>query len=302
MIDLGLDSAGSWIVETWHSTPASARTIVTAAFGAFIGAWLTSRSQEKRRVVEELKALHAAFSLCFSITSRAIALKRLVRPMKERHDRAVDTYEEQQQRQDGLPEVKLDLQILSQLKFPGELLEKIVFEKCSVGPKALASAIALTAAIDDLRHSIEFRNALVSEFREKGDEMTALGNIRIYVGAYAAGLVDNRFRANMMALTTQTDDCIFFSIMLAEELLRYENRLYVRNMFKYRLGMSELLPIDWTAAREEKLIPDEARYPSWTLAFPRRVSTWKRLVAWVNGLFVRTATLAKHRAPPRAEG
>jgi len=76
-------------IETWQGTPAAVKTIITAALGIIIGAWLTSRSQTKCRVVDELKVVHAACALCFSITPDACAKEQRIRPMKERHDGAV---------------------------------------------------------------------------------------------------------------------------------------------------------------------------------------------------------------------
>jgi hypothetical protein len=64
-------SLWSTAAETWRNTPAPVKTIVTAAFGTVIGAWLAGRSQAKRRIIDELKAVRAACALCFSITNRA---------------------------------------------------------------------------------------------------------------------------------------------------------------------------------------------------------------------------------------
>jgi hypothetical protein len=282
-------SAWSIIAETWHNTPGPVKTIVTAAFGTIVGAWLTSRSQEKRRIVEELKALHAAHSPCFSIVNRAFALKRQqVLPMKQRHDEAVAAYRTHQLQQQGLLEFQLDLQTLSQLKFPGELLEKMVFEKCGVGAKGHAAAISLTGAIDDLRNSIDYRNGLISDFRVRNAAMTELERIQFYVGAPGAGQIDNRFPHNIEALSKQTDDCIFFSMTLVDELLRRSDQLWARNWWKYRLGIPKLLPADWTMSRELGLIPDEADYVNWTGGFRRPPTRWERLRSWMEGLSVKS--------------
>jgi hypothetical protein len=256
------------------------KTIITAALGTIIGAWLTSRSQAKRRVVDELKAVYAARALCFSITNRALALKRQqIRPMKQRHDEAVAAYHAHQ----GPLELSLDLQTISQLKFPDTPLEKIVFEKCAVGVKALAAVTSLSGAIDDLRNSIDFRNDLISEFREKRAAMTELDRIQLYVGAPRAGEVDARFVTNIRALSHQTDDCIFFSSLLADELMHYGNKLRSRNRLKFRLGMPRLLPVDWKIAREASLIPDEAEYANWVAGFKRPPTKWERFCSLVKG-------------------
>jgi hypothetical protein len=266
--------------ETWRSTPTPIKAVVTTAFGIAIGAWLTSRTQAKRRVVDELKALRAARAVCFSITNRALSLKRQqTRPMKERYDHAVAAFQGHRQ---GLLELHMDLQTLSQLKFPSDVLERIVFEKTAIGEKGLAVTVALSGAIDDLRNSINFRNELISEFREKRDTMTELERITLYVGAPKAGEIDNRFGHNVQALYSQTDDCIFFSMLLVDELMKHSNALYSRNRLKFRLGRSKLLPIDWTKAREANLIPDEAGYTDWAAGFKPRPTVWSRFCRWTK--------------------
>jgi hypothetical protein len=94
---------------------------------------------------------------------------------------------------------------MSQLKFAGEILEKIVFEKCSIGGKGNAAVVALTGAIDDLRNSIDYRNNLILDFRATKDEMSELQRIQLFVGAAQEGEIDNRFQNNVLALSLERE-------------------------------------------------------------------------------------------------
>ena len=52
--------------------------ILVAVFGLagiVLGAWLTSRRDTTRRVLEEITAIRAARALCFSIINRLLSLK-----------------------------------------------------------------------------------------------------------------------------------------------------------------------------------------------------------------------------------
>jgi hypothetical protein len=144
------------------------------------------------------------------------------------------------------------------------------------------SVTALSGAIDDLRNSIDYRNRLISEFREQRDKMTELDRIQLYVGAPKAGEVDARFVSNVQALSKQIDDCIFFGKVLAAELVQYSNALRSRNRLRYRSGVSKLLPVDWTTAQEANLIPDEADFANWLAGFKRLPSRWERFCSWVK--------------------
>jgi hypothetical protein len=204
-----LKSIASSIGQIWTSTPGPVQTILIAAFGTLIGAWLTGRSQAKRRVVDELKAIHAAYALGFTIANKALSLKRQhIRPMKELYDNVVSTYDAFTENPVGPLGLDLDLRTLSQPRFASDSLERIAFEKCSLGHRALAAVVSVKDATDDLKFSIDFRNDLIADFKNN-PPATHLEKIALYVGAYANDAVDLRFGHNLDALAHQVDDCIF---------------------------------------------------------------------------------------------
>jgi hypothetical protein len=273
-----LSAAASLTTETWQSTPAAVKTIVTAAFGTLIGAWLTSRSQAKRRVVEELKAIHAAYTVCFSILNKALAIKRQhIRPMTIQFETTVAAYDAWMENPQNRLNVELDLRTLSKLRFANAALERTVFEKCSLGHKGLAAALSLEDAADDLNSSIEYRNNLVADF-QKNPPPNQLERIAFYVGAYRDDKVDLRFTNNVEALLHQVDDCIFFGMLLSEELYKLERKLRSRNRWKYRLEVPRQHPADWTLARNEDLIPDKSQYADWLRGFKKPPSIWDRIL------------------------
>jgi hypothetical protein len=170
--------------DTWHNTPAIVKTIITAAFGTLIGAGLTSRSQAKRRIVGELKAIHAAYTICFSIVNKALAIKRQhIQPMSIKYEADVSTYDAWKENPRGPLNLELDLRTLSRLRFANAALEHTVFEKCSLGHMGLAAALSLEDAADDLNLSIDYRNNLVTDF-QKNPPATHDDRIAFYVGAY----------------------------------------------------------------------------------------------------------------------
>ena len=101
------------------------RTILVAGVGTIVGAWVTSRSQTKRRILDELRAITAARALCFSVTNRAMGLKRRhVRPLKQRFEQALINF--QNRRAGAVVEIMLDMNELSRVKFPDAVLERVV--------------------------------------------------------------------------------------------------------------------------------------------------------------------------------
>lgn len=274
----------SLLAEIWRSTPLPVKGILTAAIGTIIGAWLTSRANTKRRVVDELRALHAAYALCFTVANKALALKRQhLRPMWDKYSAATEAYDAYVVNPIGPFAIDLDLQTLSQPRFADESLERIVFEKCSLGHRGLAAIVSLRDATKDVKESIDFRNDLINNFREN-TPATEFEKIAVYVGAYHEEKVDQRFGHNLEALFKQIDDCIFFSMFLADQILQSERKLRGRNWWRFRLNLPKQYPADWSLARNEALIPPESQYVDWLRGFKKPPSWWQRLETWFRGL------------------
>jgi hypothetical protein len=284
----------SVLTEFWHAFGTAARerpalvTFITAALGTAFGAYLTSRSAAKKRVVDELKAIRAAYALCQTIINGAFAIKgQHIRSMKERFDVALAAVEAHQLNPQGQLQLDLDLNTLSQVTFPTDRLLGVVFEKCSPPMKCLTIAVQLHTSTTDLKASIDGRNELIKAFQEKTPE-TEIAKLRLYFGLPGPNGVDARFRSNLQALSHQTDDCIVFSVMLAEELLKYGNSIHRRNRRWYRLGMRKMVAGDWSIAIAAGLLPPRAAYSDWDNKFiypPTRWQLFKRAfqsARWVD--------------------
>jgi hypothetical protein len=197
-------------------------TLASAAFGAFAGAWINNRIQTKKAIVEEMNAVRATLVLCFSISNRFISLKRQhVRPMQNRYVQAREEYAEFQERartHRGPPplvhDFHADLQTITPVIAPIQILERYIFEKISIRGRALAAAVDLVGAIDGLEKSIKYRNNLIAEIHKESPVDPRLLAERYFGLRNANGATDERFRASVDAIYAQTDDCIFFSDFL----------------------------------------------------------------------------------------
>jgi chaperonin GroES len=259
-------------------------TLASAAFGAFAGAWINSRVQTKRVVVAELNSVSAAMSLCFSICNISIGLKRqYVAPMHDAYERTLKEYAE------AVATLKLghhrsvfvlraDLQTLLPPKMPTELLERCVFEKISIRGRALAAAVQLVGSIDGLASAIEGRNDVIKELQGAPDRKLREEK---YLGLRSAeGVTDDRYRASIKGIFDQTNDCIFFSRILAEDLLKYGNHLRKRCVRRLMLGLPKLAAADWSTAERAGLMPSADLYKAWLDGFKANPSIWLRLRYW----------------------
>jgi len=274
-------------------------TVVAAAFGAFFGAWgaqvIISRNQTKQAVIAELNSVSAALMLCFSICNRFVSLKKQhVRPLRDQYmgaKRALDDFLEAAKTHTGpqppVFEFSLDLRTITPVKVPTEMLNRSLFEKISIRGRALAAAVDLVGAIDGLDKTIRYRNDLIEEV-QKGPPLSHEERAQKYFGQKTEeGIIDERFPSSVEGIYVQTDDCIFFSRILADDLFEYGMKLRNRYAWKFRLRTPKLSEADWSIAEKDGLIPPTEQYKNWLQGFKKRPTTFNRLTIWVRSLWGR---------------
>jgi hypothetical protein len=275
-------SVSSYFPDYWLGT------LVSAAFGAFIAAWVNNRIQTKKLVVEELNGIRASLILCFSIRNRYVSLKRqFVRPMHEQYIRAKEEHDRARQKAAAggaqvVYNFRPDYRSLTPVIVPVQVLERYVFEKIRVRGRAIAAMVDLGGAIDGHDKAIRQQNELISYIHSRSPwEPAELAEL--YFGfRNAHGVTDDRFKDNLHAIYDQTNDCIFFSRILSKDLVDYGNRLRRKYAWKYRLGVPKFKDANWTAAIQAGLIPSDDLYVNWLRGFPIPPTKWQRFVAFIK--------------------
>ncbi|MGM4926007.1 hypothetical protein AB8A31_24110 [Tardiphaga sp. 804_B3_N1_9] len=271
----------------WHQTPGAVKTFLTAAIGALFGAWVTSRSQKKKEIVAELRALRAAQALCFAVVNKALAIKsQHVRSLKENFDSVFAAFTDYQRNPQGTFNANLDLQTLSQTTFATPALEKTLFEKCFLGGRSIATVVALCESADDLKRTIDLRNELTKEFRGKAPT-GHLEKLSFYLGLPSGGGQDTRWKDCVHALYAQTDDCIFFGRQLGDRIIEAEHALRANYRWRYRLPGKKIGPPNWDIAKKAGLIPPDSNYRDWVKGFKKELTATERIKARLTSLFYR---------------
>src|SRR5262249_50066987 len=157
-----------------------------------------------------------ALVLCFSVSNRFMSLKRQsIRPMRNRYVQARqehDEFKERARTHRGPPPLvynfQADLQTITPVIAPIQVLERYVFEKISIRGRALAAAVDLVGAIDGLEKAIKYRNDLIAEVHKESPVQAERLAERYFGLRNASGVTDERFKMNIEAIYSQTDDCI----------------------------------------------------------------------------------------------
>ena len=265
-------------------------TLYSAAFGAFAGAWINNRIRTKKVVVAELNAARAVYALCFSITNRVMSLKdEHIRPMRNRYLQLRQEYDEFilcARSYKGPPplifEFRADLNTITPIIIPIQALERHVFDKVSAPPRALAALVELIGSFDALDKIIKHRSDLIKEMREDRKAITP----ERYFGYMAEdGVIDENFKGTVEAIYIQTDNCIFYSKVLADEIQAYHNRKRTAS-WHYRLGIRKLKAADWSIAERKGLVPLNDGFAEWLRGFQEEPTRWQRTIAYVRRLFL----------------
>ncbi|HFQ9248442.1 hypothetical protein ACM719_17430 [Pseudomonas aeruginosa] len=139
--------------------------------------------------------------------------------------------------------------------------------KISAAGRAIASVSALADAISNLNGALTGRNELLTKIKD--EQLPAGAGVEhFYFGLpYAKGKANLEFGGYVKALTLYTDDVIFYSIKLCDDLR--EHGLRVAKTHQKKLGGKApgVSNVDWSKADEEGLLPNDEDYESWLSGF-----------------------------------
>ncbi|MDT2022814.1 hypothetical protein [Methylocella sp. CPCC 101449] len=248
-------------VRVWAAV-ASPIFIATAStfIAAFAGTWgaqlLAERTANRRLMLSEMRGVNAALGLAFNITNTYIVLKKqYVNPL-------VEAYESQNVARKAHPKgepfhYRLDLLNLTPPFSPIDELRQILGEKITPDGKALVLLTPLVQSIQGVADTLTRRDAWIAEIKKLPDSSDKLKAAMFFGLPQEGGLIDDRYPTFVKGLKDQTDDCIAFSILLAEALLKYGERLAML----YGEGAPKISKAHYGKAKS--LLPDMTLYQDW---------------------------------------
>lgn len=114
-----------------------------------------------------------------------------------------------------------------------------------------------------MAESLGLRNEVIANFRASSPVPDSVLTPLYFGLRNKTGRVDLTYPNCVDAISSYTDDCIFFSKLLIEDLVQHGRRLV--GTFGKR-GPKIHNP-DWSKATQMNLIPDEKLYAEWLSAF-----------------------------------
>ncbi len=284
---MDIDLAAFWQYSNAFFNSTFFTAISASCAGAFAGAVaaqrIVERGKERAEILVEMNNTSAATVTALSLCNTFLAIKKVhVKPLRTLFDRQKSDYSIRVQRQpfgqltSDTPPLVFDLQmlVLLPLQLPLDTLHHLVFEKLSLDDRrALMLLNALSGTIHTLNISVENRNRLIASYQAA--RMSVDDLIPLYFGLpdRSEHVVNQEYPALIEAIYRQTDEGIFFSKSLCEDLYDHNRTLAVK--FKKLFGKGApgtMDKPDFTTPEREGLIPLDAEFPDWLTLFRKEKS------------------------------
>ncbi len=254
-------SLSSTDIGQWSSA------LISAGFGAGVGAWMAARisrnAKQRDELLTELRSIDVATTLCSSVIDVAGSLKKqYVAALLEKYNSDLERFE--LYKVDKKPEVPFKLNIdhmkLQAVTPPIIELQALVVKDMSISPNGVRSMTALADAVVNLNGMIEVYNTILENFRN-GGLPAGFTRESYYLGLPVRGVVNNEYGSAVRGMANYTNDVLFFACKLSDCLTT--QGVKVRDRFKDLSGEKRLIRRLDTFSDTASLIPPDSDYEGW---------------------------------------
>lgn len=176
-----------------------------------------------------------------------------------------------------------DLESFSNVKVPIEELVSFVFGRLQLlNGRALAVAPTIAQSVQFQGEAVQKRENLIVDFKARTSNESHI----LFFGLPTQSGMDKTYPDTVDAIYSYTDDCLFFSKLICEDLMRHGEK--TRDTFVREFGADCPFINEPIFADVEKmgLMPDEANYGQWATNFltrgPPTKGIWDWLKFWRN--------------------
>lgn len=241
--------------------------LISAGFGAGIGAWTANRiarsAKLRDELLAELRSIDVALTLCSSVIDVAGALKKqhvvsLLRKYESDLTRFA-VYHVSGNRDEPF-ELSIDNLKFQVISPPVAELQGLVVKDMSISPNGVRSMVALAEAVGNLNGMIEEYNGLLMMFRNAALP-AGFTPEHYYLSLPMNGVVNNEYGSAVRGMATYTDDVIFFAFKLAGCLTL--QGLKVRDRYEKISGEKRLVRRLDMISESADFIPPDSAYERW---------------------------------------
>ena len=242
-----------------------------AAAGALGAQHVIEKTKAREEGLKELRSTNAAIIVAFTTCNTALGFKKqLVRPMVERFNAgrsALQSFREEKQlgqRQGNSPfKFQADLIAFSAPVISIETLKTLVFDRTSSLGKPLMLVSLVENASVGLATAITKRELLMSEFKSETQEPESWP-LRYFGEALSSGHTFREYADLVDVIDSYTNDLIFFSAKLSEELVLHGHALHTSFTKRFGKGAPNVNEPNFAGPKSSGLFPPESDYSAWS--------------------------------------
>lgn len=256
-------------------------SLVGALAGAYFGARSAQRVAERGKLREELtseiRKVNAALALSFGIVNSMLTLKKQhVAALKSaydaerlRHEDYVAKRKTGQIQGDAPFVLKADFRTMPAVTQPLPVLQDIVFGRLSAVGRPLNLVASLGEVVENLNTAITQRNELIEMF--KAGKLPPGANIPdMYLALpYGGGHVNQQYPDLVGAISSYTDNAIFFTHLLCNDLREYGNEVAATFKKSFKDPAPRVTEVDFKQAEADGMLPNADEYKTWFTAFQK---------------------------------
>ena len=140
--------------------------------------------------------------------------------------------------------------------------------------------MTLNQTIEGLTNALQKRNALIEQYKVDFKDDTSDLVVHYFGFPYRGGHVNREYPDTIEALSRQTDDGIFFSCMLCEELHSHGKKLADEFKRKFKKDVPRINEVSFEQAKKDGMVPDAKDYPDWQRIFVKKEDLEKDAGRW----------------------
>lgn len=157
---------------------------------------------------------------------------------------------------------KADFQTLSLPPLPDDILQTQVFEKLLLTGRPISLTTTLMQTVHNLSSSLVMRNQQIEIYKANNG-----ASVAEYFGLPSPGQVNEIYPSLINAIYEQTDDGIFFSKLLCQDLIEHGNKIVDTFSKNFKKGVPTISKTDFSKAEKLGLMPDSGKYVDWFAMF-----------------------------------
>ncbi|WP_431479832.1 hypothetical protein [Pseudomonas simiae] len=241
--------------------------LISAGFGAGIGAWMAGRiarnAKLRDELLAELRSIDVATTLSSSIVDVAAALKKqYVVEHVRKYESDLARFALYKAAETRASPFSLTINNLKYVPIAPPIVElqALVLKDMNISPNGVKSMTALADAVRNLNGMIEMYNALLELFKN-GNLPKGFTPEHFYLGLPVQGAVNNEYGSAVGGIASYTDDVIFFACKLCDCLT--SQGVKVRNRYEELSGEKHLIRRMDTSGEDVGLIPPDSPYEAW---------------------------------------